>query len=114
VDCSPEINANLIIDGDVRNQDSNYDEKFWEPITTEIKDHQAFVVSRTRKSGFEVCTAQRTQVQIYGDSETPEIQTNKDNESVSASYRSRVRAGDTIELIKFAAVLPPGITLPTS
>lgn len=105
VDCSPEINANLIIDGDVRNQDSNYDEKFWEPITTEIKDHQAFVVSRTRKSGFEVCTAQWTQVQIYGDSETPEIQTNKDNESVSASYRSRVRAGDTIELIRFAAVV---------
>lgn len=42
------------IDADVRNTDANYDEKFWEEVSTDADAVQ----SRTRKSGFEVAWAQ--------------------------------------------------------
>lgn len=43
------------IDADVRNTDANYDEKFWEHVSTDTD----CVQMRTKKSGFEVAWAQR-------------------------------------------------------
>jgi maltose phosphorylase len=39
------------IDADVRNEDANYNENFWEPVS---HNHHS-VTMRTRKTGFEVC-----------------------------------------------------------
>ncbi len=50
-----EIEFSPYIDADVRNADANYDEKFWEEVST---DGDA-VHSRLRKSGFEAAWAQR-------------------------------------------------------
>ncbi len=49
-----EIVFTPYIDADVRNTDANYDEKFWEEVST---DGDA-VQSRTKKSGFEAAWAQ--------------------------------------------------------
>ena len=46
------------IDADVRNTDANYDEKFWEEVSTDADAVQ----SRTRKSGFEVAWAQAVEL----------------------------------------------------
>ena len=43
------------VDADVRNADANYDEKFWEEVSTEADATQ----SRTKKSGFEAARAQQ-------------------------------------------------------
>ncbi len=50
-----EIDFEPYIDADVRNTDANYDEKFWDEVST--KDD--CVQMRTKKSGFEVAWAQR-------------------------------------------------------
>ena len=47
------------IDGDVLNQDSNYDEKFWDEIYKEVKLQDAYLTLRTKKTAFDVCTATR-------------------------------------------------------
>jgi maltose phosphorylase len=44
------------IDGDVRNQDANYDEQFWEQVAREVRGTAAYLTLRTRKTNFEVCT----------------------------------------------------------
>ena len=110
---NPLIEARLYIDGDVRNQDSNYDEKFWEPAGSQIRGHRGFLVSRTRKSGFEVCTAQATEVHLADKRPAPEPVMENSGEMVSATYRLQVTAGETVEFIKYAAVVtsrdyPPG------
>lgn len=53
-----EITFSPYIDADVRNADANYDEKFWESVTTECDATQ----SRTKKSGFEVAWAQAVEL----------------------------------------------------
>ena len=46
------------VDADVRNADANYDEKFWEEVSTEADATQ----SRTKKSGFEAAWAQAVEL----------------------------------------------------
>ncbi len=43
-------------DADIKNADSNYDEKFWDRVYEESVQNRAFVTARTKKTGFEVCT----------------------------------------------------------
>lgn len=53
-----EGTADLIIylDGDVRNEDSNYGEKFWEDIYNSSEEGKGIITSMTLKSGFHVST----------------------------------------------------------
>jgi len=47
------------IDGDVKNQDSNYDEKFWDEVSKAIWADGGYVQMRTKKTGFEVATGMK-------------------------------------------------------
>ncbi|PSR54318.1 family 65 glycosyl hydrolase [Adhaeribacter arboris] len=53
---SGDLTLTPYIDGDVKNQDANYDEKFWEEVTKEVNESTAFLTMRTKKTAFEVCT----------------------------------------------------------
>ncbi|MES2279677.1 MAG: glycoside hydrolase family 65 protein [Bacteroidota bacterium] len=54
------------IDGDVKNQDANYDEKFWDEVKKAVWDDGGFVQMRTKKTGFEVATGMRCVVFVDG------------------------------------------------
>lgn len=54
VNFSGEIRVESYLDGDVRNHDSNYDEKFWTAVNQEASAHSGTVVTRTRKTEFEL------------------------------------------------------------
>jgi maltose phosphorylase len=47
------------IDADVKNQDSNYNEKFWIEIERSSKIREAYIITETKKTAFHVCTAMR-------------------------------------------------------
>ncbi len=52
------ISLEAFVDGDVRNEDANYDEHFWEQVGTTPSS----LTMRTRKSGFTVCWAQHSRL----------------------------------------------------
>jgi maltose phosphorylase len=54
-----EFNITVFIDGDVMNKDANYDEKFWDEVTKESWNDGGCIQMRTKKTGFEVATAQK-------------------------------------------------------
>src|ERR1700761_1730453 len=54
------------IDGDVKNQDANYDEKFWEEVKKATWDDGGFVQMRTKKTDFEVATGMRCVIFVDG------------------------------------------------
>ncbi len=62
VNFSGKIKITPYIDADVKNQDANYDEKFWTEITKLVKNSQAYVVAETKKTFFQVATGMRFQV----------------------------------------------------
>ncbi|MFN5619722.1 MAG: glycoside hydrolase family 65 protein, partial [Flavobacteriales bacterium] len=54
------------LDGDVHNHDSNYDEKFWEPIHSSSSEGNGTVITRTKKTGFELAASMQLDVLIDG------------------------------------------------
>ena len=55
-DFDGKLGFTVYIDGDVKNEDSNYDEKFWEEVSKEINGNKGVIVTRTLKTDFHVAT----------------------------------------------------------
>lgn len=91
---APGLNQN------VRNEDSNYDEVFWESIDAEIDDSRGFVSSKTKKTAFVVGAA----MAVNADSaakigETAHLQL------ASLQYEVALEEGSPVHLEKFVSVL---------
>ncbi|MCZ4409190.1 family 65 glycosyl hydrolase domain-containing protein [Cryomorphaceae bacterium 1068] len=56
---SGKIDFRVYIDGDIINQDSNYDEKFWAEVDKSTSNSEAYVTLATKKLDFQVCTGQK-------------------------------------------------------
>jgi maltose phosphorylase len=56
---SGQIDFRVYIDGDIINQDSNYDEKFWSEVNKKTSNDEAYVTLATKKLDFQVCTGQK-------------------------------------------------------
>lgn len=54
------------LDGDIRNRDANYDEKFWDEVRKETGYGEAYIELRTRKTGFHVITGMSVLVEQDG------------------------------------------------
>lgn len=89
-----EITFSPYIDADVRNTDANYDEKFWEEVSTDCDAVQ----SRTKKSGFEVAWAQA--VALEGAAFSCETEP----ERVRQTATVRCEKGQKATLYKYAGI----------
>ena len=54
------------IDGDVRNEDSNYDEKFWDEVDRKVEKTQGYLSMKTKKLDFYVTAAMKCAVSQDG------------------------------------------------
>ncbi|WP_316746210.1 glycoside hydrolase family 65 protein [Pedobacter gandavensis] len=59
---SGQLSLTSFMDGDVKNQDANYDEKFWEEVAQLQEGNTDYLVLRTKKTEFEVCTLSQTSI----------------------------------------------------
>jgi maltose phosphorylase len=96
-----QINFSPYIDAGIKNEDSNWDDKFWDVLSVTNKENQAFIVSRTMKTSFYVCTAMQSQVSLNGQIQSQEKTVEKDNDNIAFQYQNKVNKGDTIALTKF-------------
>ncbi len=54
-----EITIAPYLDGDVKNEDANYDEKFWETISKQTEVGSAYLTIKTKKTDFYLCSAMK-------------------------------------------------------
>jgi maltose phosphorylase len=54
-----KISFSPYIDADIKNEDSNYDEKFWKEVDKKVYEREAYIVARTKKTKFHVATGMR-------------------------------------------------------
>jgi maltose phosphorylase len=93
------------IDGDVKNQDSNYDEKFWDQISEEILETEAYIKLRTKKTEFEVCTGSHIEIYKNKDKLTIKGEAIRKEKFVGQVFDLDIKANEEITLIKIAANL---------
>jgi len=51
-----ELTISPYLDFDIKNEDANYDEKFWTEVQREVKNKEGYITAATRKTNFHVCT----------------------------------------------------------
>ncbi len=99
-----KITFTAYLDGDVENEDSNYDEKFWNIIEMEAHAGEAYLVTETRKIGFRAGFGMKILAKI-GDSElkmTPEVL--KKEAWVANRIERTVKEGECFTIDKIVGV----------
>jgi maltose phosphorylase len=93
------------LDADVRNEDSNYGEKFWEVVDTSCTPKISYIVSRTKKLDFHVGHAMRNFIALNGNIEHIQPEVNSSAMFVENIFKVEAKAGDEVTLYKYAAVI---------
>lgn len=106
------------IDGDVKNQDANYDEKFWTAVQRNVSGHSAYLTLRTKKTGFEVCTGMKFMICRDGVPVATPVVPLEEEKYVGGRVSVSVTEGQEIIIYKYAANLSsenhPAETLPAA
>jgi maltose phosphorylase len=99
-----QISFNSYINGDVRNEDANYDERFWSAVEQGELDNGGMVTTKTKKLDFHVCAGMRNAVSKNGNelkvSGNPSMQSMR----VDRQYEVDVTENDEISFQKYAVV----------
>lgn len=90
-----------LLDGDVRNEDANYDEDFWKPVSHSVGDFSGSLMMRTRKTEYDVAAAM--QVAIDG-VEASIVEKTNNQEYVDNLIRTNVTKGQKVTFYKYIAV----------
>jgi maltose phosphorylase len=102
---SGEISVSPYLDGDVKNEDANYDEKFWIEIQKEISKNEGYLTLETLKTKFQVTTGMWFQVLKNNQPVSAEISHTEREKYVEACQKINVEKGDEICIEKLAATV---------
>ncbi len=93
------------LDGDIRNRDANYDEKFWDEVHKETGYGEAYIELRTKKTGFHVLTGMK--FELFREGQRLDFQSLpvKLEKFVANKVSLDVTAGGEVTLVKYACNL---------
>ena len=105
VDQPAEIEVSSYIDGNIKNEDSNYDEFFWENIKSESNDNLCTLILRTKKTHFYVGVKTETNLFISNENVNhfQSLKSSVNSPSVSAIFS--VQPNQSIAIEKKAIIL---------
>lgn len=97
------VQLTSFLDGDVKNQDSNYDEKFWDQVSQKQEENTDYLVLRTKKTEFDVCTVSRTSILHNG--AVQELKPVSKDKYLGQTTTITLKQGEHIDLYKIVANL---------
>jgi maltose phosphorylase len=99
------IKFTAYIDGDIANKDSNYDEKFWDEVQKETAFGEAFLELTTKKTAFNVLTAQKIEITQNGQEVDFQSIPVKKEKFVANQVELKIAKNQKTTLIKYAVNL---------
>jgi len=100
-----ELKIESALDGDVKNQDSNYDEKFWSEISKTEVENFAILTMETKKTAFWVSSAMFTAIHQEGKDLELAPQYQEAEKFVSQQFAVNVKANQATSIYKYAVNL---------
>jgi maltose phosphorylase len=99
------VSFTIYIDGDVKNEDTNYGEKFWEEVNKEIKGNTGILVTRTLKTDFHVSTGMC--FEIMKNNRNIEVKTDivEKKKYVAAIVDLDIKESEEVVINKYVSVL---------
>jgi maltose phosphorylase len=98
-----EIEVVAYLDGDVKNKDSNYDEKFWDAIQEQVGPNSGYVEMKTKKLDFQIGSYMSVDIQVDGQSIGEPQSVEKSAKVASNTYVLQVAQGQTVTIYKYVA-----------
>jgi len=102
---SGEISFQPYIDGDVVNEDSNYDENFWISIAQKMECCSGFVCVETKKTAFQVCTGMSFKVKLNQELISVETSKIEKEKYIGSSFSIHVKEGYEVCIEKYVAIV---------
>ncbi|MCD6544411.1 MAG: glycoside hydrolase family 65 protein [Flavobacteriaceae bacterium] len=101
VNFSGEIEFIPYIDAGIMNEDTNYDEFFWEILQIEEEKNEAYILSKTLKTEFYVCTGMKISFALNNDEISLNAEVEKSAKKIAFKYKTKVKRGDTFTILKY-------------
>lgn len=89
------------IDSGITNEDTNWDDQFWDSYEVAIEDENAFILSKTLKTEFHACTYMRSQLFMDGNQLDLKPEVEPSSTKIEMSYVQEVEAGATLSIHKY-------------
>ena len=99
-----DITLTPYLDADVKNEESNYGEKFWTEEEQAVSGDTGIIQVKTKKLDFRVSTGITCRVEKNGKSVPPAEKWDLKPKYIERKYEVRPDAGDEVTLYKFAVV----------
>jgi maltose phosphorylase len=100
---SSKITLTPYLDAGILNEDSNYDEHFWETLGMYEEQYKGCVLAKTLKTEFEVATAMSVKFYLNSESVEPVQQNNFLDDKLSYSYTVEQSEGDVVSIYKYGS-----------
>ncbi len=104
-DFSGELALTPYLDFDIKNEDANYDEKFWEEVELAVHKGEGYITAATRKTEFYVCTGMCFDIFVNSENVTPDIEVFRKEKFISNTVKLQVNEGDEVVIYKYAVNL---------
>ncbi|WP_036156930.1 glycoside hydrolase family 65 protein [Maribacter forsetii] len=88
------------LDSGITNEDSNWDDKFWNTIKVSSAGNRAFIEAHTMKTEFKTCTFMQASLE-YNGTEVTGVPSEKTDNFVSLKFEQDVKANTSVTLTKF-------------
>ena len=91
------------LDGDIKNKDSNYDEKFWNEVEKKAEAEGGYLTLKTKKLDFHVTSAMAYDLLLNGEKLNAETEIIEQEKYVANRIHLSVKEGDQVVIYKYAA-----------
>ena len=105
LNCSAEISFDPFLDGNIINQDKNWDDQFWEILSISSENSNAFIEAETMKTRFKTCTFMHHQCALNGKSVAISFSEQKTNSRIGHTYLMHVDQGSTFSIEKIGGYI---------
>ena len=96
-----EISFTPYLDAGIMNEDANYDEFFWEILDSKQEGDAAYIVSKTLKTDFHVCTGMKVELSLNDFAVEIDKKAETTDSTIRYTYSTEVKSGDTFTLFKY-------------
>jgi maltose phosphorylase len=105
IDFEGKLNFNVFIDGDVKNEDTNYGEKFWEEVNKYINGNEGVLITRTLKTDFHVATGMCFEFLKDNSEVVVKADGTERDKYIAGSVSVGIKTGEELTLTKYVSVL---------
>lgn len=90
------------IDAGITNEDTNWDDKFWDILAIENQGNTSFTISKTLKTNFSACTFMHNSILVEGQNthSTP-CHTEKSSTKIESSYEVFASKNQSVAILKY-------------